>query len=63
MVSRTTIAFVKNAKSKFHRTKHVPVSNFFIKEKTNEGEIEEDYTPKLQMRVGMFTKPLQGEVF
>jgi len=59
----STIAFVKKGKSTSHRTKHIAVRYFFIKEKIEEGEIEVEYTPTLQMLADMFTKPLQGELF
>ena len=59
----STIAFVKKGKSTSHRTKHIAVRYFFIKEKIDEGEIEVEYTPTLQMLADMFTKPLQGELF
>jgi hypothetical protein len=59
----STIAFVKKGKSTSHRTKHIAVRYFFIKEKIDEGEIDVEYTPTLQMLADMFTKPLQGELF
>ena len=58
-----TIVFVKKGKSTSHRTKHIAVRYFFIKEKIDEGEIEVEYTPTLQMLADMFTKPLQEELF
>ena len=59
----STIAFVKIGKSTSHRTKHIAVRYFFIKEKIEEGEIKVEYTPTLQMLADMFIKPLQGELF
>ena len=41
------IAFVKKRKSTSHRTKHIAVRYFFIKEKTNEFKINVEYTPTL----------------
>ena len=58
-----TIAFVKIGKSTSHRTKHIAVRYFFMKEKIDEGEIEVEYIPTLQMLADMFTKPQQGELF
>ena len=58
-----TISFVKKGMSTSHRTEHIAVSYLFIKEKIDEGEIEVEYTPTLQMLAGMFTKLLQGEHF
>ena len=59
----STIAFVKKGKSTSHRTKHIAVRYFFVKEKINEGEIDVEYTSTLQMLADMFTKPLHGELF
>ena len=59
----STIAFVKKEKSTSHRTKHIDVWYFFIKEKIDEGEIEVEYTSTLQMLADMFTKLLQRELF
>ena len=59
----STIAFVKKGGTTSHRTKHIAVRYYFIKEKIDEGEIDVEYTPTLQMLADMFTKPLQGELF
>ena len=59
----STIAFVKKRKSTSHRTKHIAVRYFFIKEKVDEGDIDVEYTLMLQMLANMFTKPLQVELF
>ena len=53
----------RSSKSTSHRTKHIAVRYFFIKEKIDDGEIEMEYTPTLQMLVEMFIKPQQGELF
>ena len=44
---------MKNGKSTSHRTKHISARHFFIKEKIDEGEIEVENTPTLQMLVDM----------
>ena len=59
----STIAFVKKRKSTSHRTEHIAVRYFFIKKKTDEDEIDVEYTPTLQMLADMFTTPLQWELF
>ena len=59
----STIAFVKKGGTTSHRTKHIAVRYYFIKEKIDEGEIAVEYVPTLQMLADMFTKPLQGELF
>ena len=45
----STIAFVKKGKFTSHRTKHIEVRHSFIEEKIDEGEIEVEYAPTLQI--------------
>ena len=56
---KSTIAFVKIWASTAHRTKHIAVRYFYIKEKIDECEIEVEYIPTLKMLAGMFIMPLQ----
>ena len=46
-----------------HRTKHVKIRNFFIKEKIDENAIVLEYCPTESQLGDVLTKPLQGEVF
>ena len=57
----STIAFVQKGKSTSHRTKNNAFRYFVVKKNIDEGEIEVEYTPTLQILADMFTKQLQGE--
>ena len=46
-----------------HRTKHVKIRNFFIKEKIDEKTIVLEYCPTESQLGDVLTKPLQGEIF
>ena len=54
----STIAFVNKRKFTSRRTKHIVVRYFFIKDKVDEGMIEMDYTPMIQMLGEALTKRL-----
>ena len=46
-----------------HRTKHIKIRNFFIKERIDDGEVEVRHKPTGEMVADLLTKPLQGATF
>ena len=46
-----------------HRTKHVKIRNFWIKERIDDGDIEVKHMPTESMVADVLTKPLQGAHF
>ena len=46
-----------------HRTKHVKIRNFFIKERIEEGVVELVFCPTDEQLADVLTKPLQGDLF
>jgi hypothetical protein len=58
-----TIALIKKGKSTSHRTKHISISYFFLKDRIEQGDVEFLYVPTNEMTVDLPTKPLQGHQF
>jgi hypothetical protein len=46
-----------------HRTKHIKIRNFFIKERIDDGEVVVEHMPTRDMVADLETKPLQGATF
>ena len=46
-----------------HRTKHVKIRNFWVKERIDDGDIVVEYMPTESMLADVLTKPLQGAQF
>jgi histone deacetylase 1/2 len=46
-----------------HRTKHIKIRNFFVKEHVDEGEVAVMHKPTREMVADLETKPLQGAMF
>ena len=46
-----------------HRTKHVKIRNFWVKERLDDGDIMIEYMPTARMLADVLTKPLQGTLF
>ena len=46
-----------------HRTKHIKIRNFFIKEHVDDGELTVVHKPTREMVADLETKPLQGAMF
>ena len=46
-----------------HRTKHIKIRNFFIKEHVDDGEVAVVHKPTREMVADLETKPLQGAMF
>jgi hypothetical protein len=46
-----------------HRTKHVKIRNFWVKERIDDGDIVVEYMPTEIMVADVLTKPLQGARF
>ena len=59
----SAIALVKNGQSNSHRTRHIAIRYFFIKDRVNSGEIRIEYMRTGEMLADILTKPLQGELF
>jgi hypothetical protein len=43
-----------------HRTKHIKIRNFFVKERIDDGEVILEHKPTEEMLADVLTKPLQG---
>jgi hypothetical protein len=59
----STIAMIKNGKSKSDRTRHMNVRYFWTKERVEKGDIEIVYLSTDDMVADILTKPLQGDKF
>jgi hypothetical protein len=46
-----------------HRTKHIRIRNFFVKERVDDGEVIIQWMPTERMLADVLTKPLQGSAF
>jgi len=46
-----------------HRTKHIKIRNFFIKERIDDGEVTVEHLSTREMVADVLTKPLQGATF
>ena len=57
------IALVKNGQSNSHRTRHIAIRYFFIKDRVDNTEIRVEYMNTHDMLADILTKPLQGELF
>jgi hypothetical protein len=58
----STIALCERGSSG-HRTKHIKIRNFFVKEMIDSGEVTVRHMPTNDMVADMLTKPLQGSKF
>jgi hypothetical protein len=61
--NRSTMALVKNERSKSERTRHIAIRYFFMADRVASGEISVDYMPTGDMLADILTKPLQGAFF
>ena len=62
--NKSAILLEKNGKaSSGKRTKHLNVRYFFIKDRSDNGELKIEYCPTDDMVADYFTKPLQGNKF
>ena len=61
--NQSAIALVKNGKSNSHRTRHIAIRYFFIKDRVDSKEIRIEYMRTGEMLADILTKPLQGELF
>jgi hypothetical protein len=60
--NRSTIALCERGGAG-HRTKHIKIRNFYVKERVDEGEIVVRWMPTELMIADALTKPLQGAAF
>ena len=61
--NQAAIALVKNGKSNSHRTRHIAIRYFFIKDRVDSKEIRIEYMRTGDMLADILTKPLQGDLF
>ena len=61
--NQSAIALVKNGKSNSHRTRHIAIRFFFIKDRVDSKEIKIEYMRTRDMLADILTKPLQGALF
>ena len=62
--NKSAILLEKNSKaSSGKKTKHLNIRYFFIKDRSDKGEIRIEYCPTDDMLADYFTKPLQGAKF
>jgi ribosomal protein L24E len=61
--NQSTIALAQKGRSTSHRTRHIAIRYFFIKDRIDCGEIRLEYCPTDEMIADVLTKPLQGEAF
>ena len=59
----STMNLAMNGRSNSDRTKHIKLRYFFIKQFTDNGELELEYCPTDLMIADILTKPLQGATF
>ena len=53
----------ENGKGSSHRTKHISIRTFWIKDQVKLGKIKVMYMPTSEMLADMLTKPVQGAAF
>jgi hypothetical protein len=61
--NQSTMALVKNGRSKSERTRHIAIRYFFMADRVASGEISVEYMPTGDMLADILTKPLQGALF
>jgi ribonuclease HI len=61
--NQSSIQLMHKGRSINHRTKHMKVRYFFIRDYITRGEVDVDYLPSEDMIADYFTKPLQGALF
>jgi Reverse transcriptase (RNA-dependent DNA polymerase) len=61
--NQSAIALVKSGKSNSHRTRHIAIRYFFIKDRVESKEIRIEYMRTGEMLADILTKPLQGDLF
>ena len=61
--NKSAIHMAHNGKSISHRTKHIKVKYFFVKQYLDNGEFQLKHCPTQEMIADILTKPLQGATF
>ncbi|MCG3769880.1 MAG: hypothetical protein JW384_01011 [Nitrosomonadaceae bacterium] len=61
--NKSTITLADKGRSTSERTRHINIRYFFIKDRSESGEIAIEYLPTLEMISDVLTKPLQGALF
>ena len=61
--NKSAIHMSHNGKSISHRTKHIKVKHFFVKQYLDNGEFHLKHCPTQDMVADILTKPLQGSAF
>jgi len=61
--NKSAIHMAHNGKSISHRTKHIKVKYFFVKQYLDNGEFQLKHCPTQEMVADILTKPLQGATF
>ena len=61
--NKSTIAMMKKGSHSGHRSRHIHVRYFFVKDRMDSGEVIVEYLPTAEMKSDILTKPLQGILF
>lgn len=61
--NQSTITLAQKDRSTSHRTRHIAIRYFFVKDNIERGDITVEYKKPEDMLGDFFTKPLQGDLF
>lgn len=61
--NQSTITLAQKGRSTSHRTRHIAIRYFFVKDNIERGDITVEYKKTEDMLGDFFTKPLQGDLF